>query len=271
MVFKMSGRNWSKEVDRICKFIQDTVKESGTKGVVLGLSGGIDSAVVMALGIKALHNKVECFYFTDNIIDDSIIYENVKELLKSFNMSYNFERYNISSAMAGFEAYYGIKDKAKGNFKSRLIMNHLRVEAELHNYLLIGTTNKSEYLIGYYTKYGDGGVDFEPIQHLYKTEIYELAKYLNVPESILKAKPSAGLWEGQTDKEEIGMSYDRLDKILMFHKDEYPYDIAFEGMLEKGFTGDEIHKIYEMIRNSRHKRHMPKGIEIDVGHTYWYR
>ena len=242
--------NCKQEVSKIVEFIKEIVKDAGAKGVVLGLSGGLDSAVVMALCIKALGKNVECRYFSDKFVDDSLIRKDAIRLLKFYNMSLNYDRYVLDSVMELFNAYYGKNDRAKGNFKSRLMMNFLRAEAELNEYLLIGTTNKSEYLIGYFTKYGDGGVDFEPIQHLYKTDIYKLAKYLKVPQVIIDKKPSADLWEGQTDEDEIGMSYKLLDEYLDYIENGYaPLD-------SKGYK-----RVVEMMKTSEHKRRLPRCLK----------
>ena len=102
-------------------------------------------------------------------------------------------------------------------------------------------------MIGYFTKYGDGASDFEPIQHLYKTEVYELAKFLSVPSSILDAKPSAGLWEGQTDEGELGMNYDELEMILRL-KPQYS-------------TEGKIGHVNELIEKSEHKKRIPYSLE----------
>jgi NAD+ synthase len=115
------------------------------------------------------------------------------------------------------------------------------------NGLVIGTTNKSEMEVGYFTKYGDGGVDFEPIAGLYKTEIIEMAKRLNVPQSIISKKPTAGLWDDQTDEDEFGFTYVDLDNFL-----------------QGGKLDPEVEsKIKEIIKISEHKRHLPPSISID--------
>ncbi|HIP57929.1 MAG TPA: NAD(+) synthase, partial [Archaeoglobus profundus] len=126
-------------------------------------------------------------------------------------------------------------------------------------YLVAGTGNKSELMTGYFTKYGDGGVDFLPIGDLYKTEVFELAKYLGVPEKIIKKIPSAGLWAGQTDEDELGITYNKLDTIL-------------KG-LEIGYSPNEICKIYNvkeedvrrvihLIESSKHKRELPPIVKV---------
>ena len=114
------------------------------------------------------------------------------------------------------------------------------------NGFVVGTGNKSEIAIGYYTKYGDGGVDLEPIGDLYKTEVFELAKFLEIPQKIIDKKPSAGLWEGQTDENEIGYTYEDLDS-------------ALKGELNFRERYDNLERL---VRNSEHKRHMPPVFKI---------
>ena len=258
--------------DEMAAWLKETVDNVGAAGIVLGISGGIDSAVCAALAIEAL-GKDRVVGIVMNIHNSTEDRECQQLVISALHMVTYV--HNTEGMFESFRAHmpHAITNErlALANVKARIRMMTVYYRANAMNYMVCGTGNATELTFGYFTKWGDGGCDILPLADLYKGEVRELAAELNVPERIITRKPTAGLWEGQTDEDEIGMSYDRLDKILMFHKDEYPYDIAFEGMLEKGFTGDEIHKIYEMIRNSRHKRHMPKGIEIDVGHTYWYR
>ena len=131
----------------------------------------------------------------------------------------------------------------------RISMSWLYLVANENNRLVIGTTNKSEYEVGYFTKYGDGGVDFEPIAHLYKTEIKELARYLGIPEYIINKTPTAGLWEGQTDEGELGMTYEVLDKTIIW--------------ILTGFGGvdEHISKVLELQKKSYHKKRIPPKLE----------
>nr|WP_318028975.1 NAD(+) synthase [Mycoplasmopsis bovis] len=129
---------------------------------------------------------------------------------------------------------------AISNIKPRLRMTALYAYAQQNNYLVMGTDNQDEYFIGYFTKHGDGGVDLLPISKLLKSEVREIAKYLNVPESIINKKPSAGLWEGQSDEDELGFTYNELDKYLLNDKD--------------GIRENSIVKIERMHKTSAHKR-----------------
>ncbi|MDH3349296.1 MAG: NAD(+) synthase, partial [Desulfobulbaceae bacterium] len=126
------------------------------------------------------------------------------------------------------------------------------------NYLVLGTGNKSEIMIGYYTKYGDGGVDLEPLGALYKSEVYQLAEYLGVPKPILTKAPTAGLWEQQTDEDEMGMTYDTLEKALRV--------IENNGLNEydgEELAPDNLDKVQQIYRATRHKREMPPSCKLD--------
>jgi len=212
--------DWKKEEERIIEFIRNKVKTTGTKGVVLGLSGGLDSAIVYKLCIKAL-GKSNVFAICIPSHGHSVPEEELMELCgcdyvsrPQFWKEIHLDQIPILFYSGdGFEEHTNI---SRGNFMARSRMVIFYTIANLKNYLVIGTTNKSEYKIGYFTKYGDGACDLEPIQHLYKTELFEFAKYLGIPKCIIDKAPSAGLWEGQTDEGEIGMSYKRLDKILNY-------------------------------------------------------
>ncbi len=131
----------------------------------------------------------------------------------------DFRTINISGIISAFMSVIPGSESAdkltKGNLKARIRMSLLYFHANQMNRLVMGTSNKTEIILGYYTKYGDGGVDLEPIARLYKTEVWELSRILGIPEFIIAKKPSAGLWTGQTDEDELGISYIKLDNVLM--------------------------------------------------------
>ena len=125
--------------------------------------------------------------------------------------------------------------------------------------LVVGTSNKTELIMGYFTKYGDGGVDLEPLGDLYKTQVRQLAKYLGVPDPIIGRRPSAGLWPGQTDEGELGIGYDELDKIL-YHMVNKKY--SGKKLLSLGFSIENIEKVKNFVKNSEHKRRLPPVAKI---------
>ncbi len=206
--------NFEKVVERICDFIRDIVSSSGSTGVVLGLSGGIDSATVAYLCSRALGNgrvfaliMPEVGITPEQDVDDAI---KVAE-----NLGIEYKLIEINDLVKAFKKKAGEGSKiAEVNLKPRIRMVLNYYHANSMNRLVAGTGNKSELMVGYFTKYGDGGVDFLPIGDLYKTEVFQLAAYLGVPEEIIRKKPSAALWPGQTDEDEMGISYAELDEIL---------------------------------------------------------
>ena len=144
-----------------------------------------------------------------------------------------------------------------GNLKARIRMTIIYYYANAKNYLVSGTGNKSEILIGYFTKYGDGACDIEPIGDLYKNDVYELAKFLNVPQEIVEKPPRAGLWNNQTDEEEIGMSYDLIDQILYLYTEKDMKNSEIAEKLE--ISADDVDMIITKVIRSKHKSKVPES------------
>ncbi|WP_051521816.1 NAD(+) synthase [Mycoplasmopsis gallinarum] len=201
-----------KYTNYLINFIQQKVKRAKAKGVIFGLSGGIDSALIAALAKKAFpNNSLGIIMPIDEMKKDLIHIEELKN-----NLNLNIQTFDLSSQFDSFMNLMPELNKmAKSNIKPRLRMTTLYALGQNLNYLVLGTDNLDEYFIGYFTKYGDGGVDLLPISHLLKNEVKLMAKYLNVPDSIIDKAPSAGLWEGQTDENELGFKYQDLDNYLL--------------------------------------------------------
>lgn len=241
-----------KEISIVLKdFIKTYIQNSGCKGVVIGLSGGIDSAVTAVLCKEALGNKkVKCLFLPDESTP-KIDYKHKENLVKKFGLS--CEEKDITKLVKELTAGSTIKpDKyALANIKARTRMILLFEYANMTQNLVCGTSNKSEILVGYYTKYGDGGVDIMPLGDLYKTQIWELAKFLKIPKEIISKLPTAGLWKGQSDEQELKLSYKQLDKILagLERKIELE-DIARIAGVKK----PEVERIKKMRIKSEHKR-----------------
>ncbi len=227
----------------IIVWLREEVFSSGGKGAIFGLSGGIDSALVAVLCKKAFDNRCLGLIMPCHSLD--VDTEHALLLAGEFE---------IPSLIVSLDEVFdqmllslGEKPKEMGeslaaaNIKPRLRMTALYYHAAKNNYRVIGTGNKSEIEIGYFTKYGDAGVDLEPIGDLLKEEVVELSSYLQIPRAIIDKEPSGGLWEGQTDEGEIGFSYSELDRCLKGD--------AIDPAVQK--------KIAEMRRGSEHKRCMP--------------
>lgn len=204
--------DWQKITEKMCDFIQEKVKNSQSQGVVLGLSGGIDSALVATLCKRALKENVFALLMPTQISNKANL-EDALRLCADLNLEYKI--IEIQSILDAF-----IKQSENttlvslGNFAARIRMSLLYDYSALKNSLVIGTSNKSELLLGYGTIYGDLACAFNPIGSLYKSEIYVLAKYLNLHENFIKKAPSADLWENQSDEADLGFSYAKIDKGL---------------------------------------------------------
>lgn len=246
--YNQRQRKFNKEValeyiDTIVNFLKEKVKESNSKGLIVGISGGIDSALVYALAKKAFPEDALGVIMPIDKMEHDLAH--INELEKSMNTK--FITINLKETFDAILGTLKIEDKMSiSNIKPRLRMTTLYAIAQSKKYLVCGTDNKDEYFIGYFTKYGDGGVDLLPIVHLTKSEVKYLSKLLNVPESIINKKPSAGLWEGQSDEDELGFSYDDLD----FYLDHINNNVIINKYLDKNV----IEKIERMHKNSEHKR-----------------
>jgi NAD+ synthase len=229
--------------DNIVKWIKNQVKKAGAKGLVFGLSGGIDSAVVAALCKLAFPEN------TLGIIMPCLSHSEDEYYANKVALSLNLKT-EILVLDGVYNTFKKIlpqnqNKKHSGNIKSRLRMISLYYYAGINNYLVAGTGNKTEISLGYFTKWGDGACDILPLGDLYKKEVKILATELKIPQDIINRKPSAGLWKGQTDEEEIGLSYDEMDYIL-----GSTIDVKKLKKIEKIKTD----KIKQMINNSEHKR-----------------
>lgn len=244
-------------IERACQFIRDIVEESNSDGVVLGLSGGIDSAVVACLAVKALGNhKVKGFILPSCTTSDQDIYD--ADLMKK-ELDIEVELISISDFHDSFIKRFELKDLppenkvlASMNVKPRLRMTILYYYASIYNSLVIGTGNKTELNIGYFTKYGDGGVDLLPIGDLYKEDVRKVARELDIPKYIIEKAPTAGLKTNQTDEDEIGMTYPILDRILYLYLDEKYDSKKISETLDVPLN--EVERIIKMQRNTEHKR-----------------
>lgn len=240
------------EVSIVIKdFIKTYVKNSGLNGVVLGLSGGLDSAVTALLCQQALGKKNTLCIFLPDETTPEIDKKHQKLLVKKYG--FQCVTKNINDLVHQIEDNCTIKPNAlaSGNIKSRLRMILLFSHANMNHSLVCGTSNKSEILLGYFTKYGDGGVDLMPIGDLYKTQVYKLAEYLGIPDPIIKKPPSAGLIKGQTDEEELKLCYEDLDSILMGL--EAKKDLKSISK-EIGVPLSDVKRICNMRAESEHKR-----------------
>lgn len=228
----------------IVTWLKRMVYSSGGKGAVFGLSGGIDSAVTGALCKRAFPDSclgiiMPCYSKEIEVEHAKLVAKKLDLPSKIINLDGVFDEMLFSLRVERSRDVH--RELAVANIKPRLRMTVLYYFSATMHYRVVGTGNKSEIHIGYFTKYGDGGVDLEPLGSLTKGEVRELARYLGIPEEIIEKKPTAGLWEGQTDEDEMGFTYQELDSYL---------------------RGEEVspavkEKIEQMHLKSEHKRQLP--------------
>lgn len=246
-------------VEKITEFIAESVEEAGAEGVVVGLSGGIDSATASALAVEALGaEKVHGLVMPSETSEEHNM-RDAKRHAEEFGIEYDV--LEVQPVVDEFLDGYPVDDReAVGNLAARVRMCYNYLVANSEERLVLGTGNRSEMLVGYYTKYGDGGVDILPIGGLYKTEVREVARRLGVDEDIVEKPPTAGLWEGQTDEEELGVTYDELDDFLRAYIDEgAPADEAAEAA---GLDSETAQRLEGMYHASEHKRRTPPFPEL---------
>ena len=247
-------------------FLKDEVEKTGLKNVLVGLSGGLDSAVVAVLAQKAfgenlLSIKMPSQFSSQSSLDDA------NELCAKFGI--RNETRDISQLLEAY-AIDGLSPLRIGNLSARFRMINLYDISARENALVLGTSNKSELMLGYGTLFGDLASAINPIGDLYKTEVFELARYLGVPASIVDKAPSADLWEGQSDENELGYTYAQLDSVLRKHIE---CRCSEAELLEEGFEEDLVALVIRRIYQNQFKRRMPviaKLTSRSINHDFNY-
>ncbi len=248
----------TQEKYRIIDFIRFYLTRAGMKSVILGLSGGLDSAVTAALATEALGStnvwSIILPYRTSN-------HKNVEDALEL--TEHLMLQHRVISITPYVDTYFAenapeANTLRKGNFMARIRMSILYDLSVEYDALVIGTGNRTELLTGYTTQYGDNACAFEPIGHLYKTEVKRLAGYLDIGERIINKDPSADLWQGQTDEEELGLNYETLDSILYLLTEKR---LSPGELIEQGFTEHDVKRVVNLYEKSAFKRRMPPLID----------
>ncbi|MFW9821169.1 MAG: NAD+ synthase [Candidatus Thorarchaeota archaeon] len=252
----MRELDFQKIILEIKEWIKDYVNLAKVKCIVVGISGGIDSAVTTTLCVEALGKKnvvglgLPCSSNPLDLKDAKTLAENLGIRFIIFDLEDIFNEFMKKST-----SIIETNRLAIANLKPRLrMMTIYFIGQSIGKSIVAGTSNRTEIAIGYFTKYGDGGVDIEPIGGLYKCEVREIAKLLEIPEEIINKLPSAGLWEGQTDEDEIGMTYEVLDEII-FRIDN---DFALTDLNQ-----DDVEKVRSMMLSAQHKLIMPPIFTIN--------
>ncbi|MDT8357736.1 MAG: NAD+ synthase [Methanomicrobiaceae archaeon] len=234
------------EIERIEAMIRHAIWSSGMTGLVVGVSGGVDSGVAAALCARAVEPRRVLGLILPSTVTSDADVGDARLLCESIGIPGRVV--SIGPMVEAFMTMPGFEEDPLliGNIMARVRMTVLYYHANSMRRLVCGTSNRSEYMVGYCTKWGDAAADIQPLLHLYKTEVRELAEELGIPEPIRKKPPSAGLWPGQRDEAELGMDYEELDATLM----------ALE---EKGWRAETPaeEKVAGMVRASMHKRMPP--------------
>jgi len=240
--------DWARLTDKLVLWIREQVLSAGCRGVVFGMSGGLDSSVVAVLCQRALARDIlgvimPCYSCQEDGEHARLV--SGKFSIPTKEVVLNAVLDTLLEVLPNGEGAPSLSRLAESNLKVRFRMITLYYFANQLSYLVVGSSNRSELSVGYFTKYGDGGSDILPLGSLVKGQVRELARFLGVPQPIIDKPPSAGLWEGQTDEEELGFSYQKLDQYLL-----------------TGEASDELRrKIESRIAASAHKR-LPPPVAI---------
>jgi NAD+ synthase len=241
--------------EKIGSFLVDEIRERRSQGVVFGLSGGIDSAVIAMLCAKYVREKSLALIMPDSKITPVIDTEDAIKIVDNSHLEYKL--IDIGFIHKEYSKYIEPNPLAFGNLGARIRSNILYYYANARNYLVLGSGDRSEFLIGYFTKYGDGAADLLPIVSLFKTQIQEFARFLGIPSNIISKPPGPRLWEGHTAEAEIGLTYEEIDSILYCTIDK---NLSIEDTAKiTEIPISNVDKIYQMHKRSEHKRITPKA------------
>jgi len=251
----------------LINFLQEETFKTGLNGAVLGLSGGIDSAVVAVLAKKAFKDNLKVFLLPSKSSSDNSITDAIK-LCEKFDITY--EIIEIKDIVAGYKENQNSNSLRVGNFSARVRMAILFDQSAKYNSLVLGTSNKSELLLGYGTWYGDLASAINPIGDIYKSDIFEFAKHLGVNDEIINKPPSADLWEGQSDEDELGYTYKEIDEVFfeLIEKRRSPDEVIADG-----FDKELVTMLDKRIYQNQFKRKMPliaKITQRTVGIDFLY-
>lgn len=244
----------------IQQFLENKVNEADAEGLVLGLSGGIDSATCLKLAVNALGKERITALIMPGEPSRETNTDDARELAEGLGVE--TIEIDIGDTVDSFQQDLPLQTgkEGLGNIRARTRMVYTYAVANEKNLLVLGTGNRTEYLLGYFTKYGDGATDIAPLLDLYKTEVKELAEHIGLDRKFIEKKPTAGLWEGQTDEDEIGTDYETMEGVLKLLVDEErPVEEIVE---DSGVDRETVENLEAMYRSSEHKRIGSQGLHL---------
>ena len=257
IIEEIENQNYEEITNQIDKFLKEQMENNNVEGLILGLSGGIDSAVLAYLCKRSLKEKTLAIIMPDTEITPQYETEDALKMIALTGIEYKL--IDIKPIVKEYSMYLEPNDWAKGNLRARIRTNILYYYANAKNLLVLGSSDKSEHLIGYFTKFGDGAADIVPIISLYKLQVRKIAEFLGVPKNVIEKKSSAHLWKAHEAEKEIGASYEEIDSILycLFDKKLSIENTVNKTQIEKTV----VDKVYSLYLKSEHKRvPAPKAI-----------
>ncbi len=256
IINEIKNQNYAAIADSIENFLIEQIEKNHVDGLILGLSGGIDSAVLAYICKRKLKEKTLAVIMPDTQITPSIETEDAMKMIALTGLEYKL--IDIKPIVNEYMHYVEPNNWAKGNLRARIRTNILYYYANAKKYLVLGSSDKSEYLMGYFTKYGDGASDLVPIISLYKLQVREIAKFLGVPQNIIEKKSSPHLWKEHEAEKELGASYEEIDSILYCIIDKKLSIDKTSEILK--IDKQMVEKTYQTYINSAHKREMAQKL-----------
>jgi len=261
IIDEIKNQDYASITETIEKFLSEQIEKNHVKGIILGLSGGVDSAVLAYICKRKLKEKTLAIIMPDTSITPKIETEDALKMIALTGIEYKL--IDIKPIVNEYTMYLEPNEKSRGNLRARVRTNILYYYANIKDYLVLGSSDKSEYQIGYFTKFGDGAADLTPIISLYKLQVREIAKYLGVPENVISKKSSPHLWKEHEAEEELGVSYEEIDSVLycLCDKKISVEETSNITQIEKSI----VEKIHELNINSEHKRLSAQKPDRELG------